>query len=365
MINVTKVFLPPLEEYTERLKKIWERNHVTNQGPFVLELEAKLREYLGAKHVLLINNGTVALQIAVKALDLKGEVITTPFSYVATTSSIAWEGCTPVFVDIDPVTLNINADLIEAAITEKTTAILPTHVYGIPCDVDKIKAIATKHGLKVIYDAAHAFAVKYKGQSLVNFGDVAMLSLHATKIFHTGEGGALVTNDDAIAHRIDYMRNFGHYGYEDFHGVGINGKVSEIHAAMGLSVLPYMDQIIGHRKWAIELYNSLLENTPLELIRKNMPEGVTDNYSYYPVLFPSEEVMLAAITDLKENSINARRYFYPSLNRLPYVNQAAMPVAEDISSRILCLPLSHEISEAEIRKVAAVVKQSVSAAKAV
>lgn len=363
MINVTKIFLPPLEEYTERLRRIWENNWVTNHGPFVNELEERMKEYFGVRHAFLINNGTVALQLAIKALDLKGEVITTPFSYAATTSSLAWEGCEPVFVDIDRNTLNIDAQLIEAAITEKTTAIMPTHVYGIPCDVERIRDIAQKYNLKVLYDAAHTFGVVHKGQALMKYGDVSMLSLHATKVFHTGEGGLLTTDDDAIAHRIAYMRNFGHNGPEEFYGVGVNGKVSEIHAAMGLSVLPYMDQVIAHRKMAAELYDSILEDTPLELVRKRMPAGATDNYAYYPVIFPSEEMVLAAMGDLEKKQVKARRYFYPSLNKLPYVKQVTMPVAEDISSRILCLPLSHEISEAEIRMIAGTVKENIAASK--
>ena len=234
MIPVTKSFLPPIEDYIEYLKQIWDSNQLTNNGPLVKELEQKLKEYFDVKHLFFVSNGTIAEQIAIKAADLKGDIITTPFSYVATTSSIVWEGCQPVFVDIDPQTLCMNPDLIEDAITEKTTGIIPTHVYGIPCDVEKIQEIAEKHSLKVIYDAAHTFGGKYKGKSIASYGDISFLSFHATKVFHTVEGGAIITNDDELAHKISYMRNFGHNGPEDFWGVGINGNNSEFHAAMGL-----------------------------------------------------------------------------------------------------------------------------------
>ena len=209
-INVTKSFLPPLQEFWQYIEGIWDRNQLTNNGPLVKLLEQRLQEYLGVKHLYFIANGTLALQIAIKALDLHSEIITTPFSYVATTSSILWEGCQPVFVDIDPETMCINPDLIEDAITSRTTAIMPTHVYGIPCKVTQIKSIAKKHGLKVIYDAAHAFGVKFLGSPLVTFGDISILSFHATKVFHTVEGGAIITDDNELAKKIQYMRNFGH-----------------------------------------------------------------------------------------------------------------------------------------------------------
>src|SRR5688572_25479009 len=234
MINVTKSFLPPIEEYVKYLEGIWERCHLTNHGPLVNELEEKLKTYLGVKNFFYLNNGTIAIQLAIKALDITGEVITTPFSYVATCSSIVWENAKPVFVDIDPGNFTIDATKIEAAITPRTSAILATHVYGIPCNVEEIDRIAKKHKLKVVYDAAHAFGVEYKGASLLNYGHISTLSFHATKLFHTVEGGGITTNDDELAHRIAYMRNFGHKGQEEFWGLGINGKSSEFHAAMGL-----------------------------------------------------------------------------------------------------------------------------------
>jgi dTDP-4-amino-4,6-dideoxygalactose transaminase len=280
-INVTKSYLPPLEEYVGYLRGIWERGHLTNAGPLVVELEQRLKDYLGVKHCFYVNNGTIALQIAIKALKLEGEVLTTPFSYVATTSSLVWEGCSPVFVDIDPVTLCIDPAKLEAAITPRTTAIMATHVYGNPCDVEAIAAIATRHGLRVIYDAAHAFGVEYKDQSVLNYGDISTLSFHATKLFHTVEGGAIITNDDEVAHRISYMRNFGHNGPEAFWGVGVNGKSSEFHAAMGLCVLPQVDNLVRRRREISERYDRILANTAI--VRPQLQPGTTRyTYSYYP-----------------------------------------------------------------------------------
>src|SRR5690242_2197737 len=248
MINVTKTFLPPQEEYNAILKRAWDKGWMTNRGELVKELEEKLKDYLGVKNIIATTNGTLPLQIAIKALGLKGEIITTPFSYVATTSSIVWEGCQPVFVDIDPGYLTIDENKIEAAITEKTSAILATHVFGNPCNIDAIDAIAKKHKLKVIYDAAHCFGVKYKGQSIFKYGDVSTCSFHATKLFHTGEGGAMFTNDEELHHKLFYHHNFGHKGQLDFYGLGINAKMSEMQAAMGLAILPYINEIIASRE---------------------------------------------------------------------------------------------------------------------
>jgi dTDP-4-amino-4,6-dideoxygalactose transaminase len=350
-IYVTQSFLPPIEEFEARIRGIWESGHLTNNGPNVLQLEKDLKEHLGVKHLFLVNNGTIAIQIAIKALGLMGEVITTPFSYVATVSSLVWEGCTPVFVDINETDFCIDAAKIESAITDKTTAILATHVYGHPCHVVEIERIANKHGLKVIYDAAHAFGVTVNGSSVLNHGDISTLSFHATKIFHTGEGGAIVTDNDELAHRIEYMRNFGHNGPEAFQGIGINGKASEFHAAMGLCVLPNMEKIANHRQQASELYTSLLsQNDTLYMIP--IAAGVDYNFAYYPVLFPSKEVLMRVISALQAEQIFPRRYFYPTLNTLPYVGQQQMPVAEAISIRILCLPLSAEITDADVKRVA-------------
>ena len=357
MITVTKSFLPPIEDYIEYLRKIWESNHLTNHGPLVNELEQKLKDYLGVKHLFFVSNGTIALQIAIKALDLKGEVITTPFSYVATTSSIIWEGCQPVFVDIDRQTLCIDADLIEAAITPNTTAILTTHVYGIPCAVERIRQIARKHRLKVIYDAAHTFGVQYNGRSLACFGDIATLSFHATKLFHTVEGGAIITEDETLAHRISYMRNFGHIGPDDFFGVGINAKNSEFHAAMGLCNLLHVEEIITARKQVCGWYDEVLEGSGL--IRPVLPDGTEYNYAYYPVLFSSEGDLIQARDRMNAEQIFARRYFYPSLNTLPFLNaRQHCPVSEDISSRVLCLPLYDSLEIKDVKHISGLIKSA-------
>jgi len=290
MINVTQTFLPPLEEYTAHLERIWKSKWLTNRGELVQELEVKLKNFLGVKHLLAVNNGTIALQIAIKALDLQGEIITTPFSYVATVSSIVWENCTPIFVDIDPTFLTIDETEIEASITERTSAILATHVYGNPCNVEKISEVAEKYNLKVIYDAAHCFGVKYKNESILNWGDVSTLSFHAAKLFHTGEGGGIVCRDEELAHKIFYHHNFGHRGEEEFWGLGVNAKISEINAAMGLALLPYIDEIVAKRKQICDLYDSQLENANVQKIK--LREKTDWNYSYYPILFSSEKCLL-------------------------------------------------------------------------
>jgi dTDP-4-amino-4,6-dideoxygalactose transaminase len=346
MILVTKPFMPPLEEYQECVQSIWQRQWLTNNGPFVNELELKLKEYLSLNHLLYLSNGTIALQIAIKALNLSGEIITTPFSYVATVSSIVWENCTPVFADIDESSLTIDPIEIEKKITDKTVAVLGTHVYGLPCDVDGIDAVAKKHNLKVIYDAAHAFGCLYKGKSLFSYGDISTTSFHATKLFHTIEGGAVITEDAVLLKKMAYMRNFGHDGPEKFFGIGINGKNSEFHAAMGLVNLKYVESIITKRKDHVDHYKSKLKN--LRVTYPVIPEELTYNYAYFPVIFNSEDQLLKSVERLQLSNISTRRYFYPSLNRLPYVNCEAVPVCEDISKRILCLPLYDSLSKEEI-----------------
>ena len=331
-IFVTQSFLPPFEEYHARLNDIWKSGHLTNHGGNVVELESKLRTHLSAEHLWAVSNGTLALQIAYKALDLKGEVITTPFSYVATVSSLVWENLTPVFADIEPDSFCIDPSKIEALITDKTSAIVATHVFGYPCDVKAIEVIAKKHGLKVIYDAAHAFGIKIDGTPIMDFGDVSTLSFHATKIFHSAEGGAVVANNEEVSHRLKYMRNFGHNGEEEFWGLGVNAKMSEIHAAMGNCMLPYMDEIISTRKTIADLYDGALKGND-KLYRYTVPPGIDYNYSYYPILFESEELLLRVKAKLNSQDIFPRRYFYPSLHKLPYLQEVSLPVAESISSR--------------------------------
>ncbi|GAA4268000.1 DegT/DnrJ/EryC1/StrS family aminotransferase [Hyunsoonleella aestuarii] len=355
MINVTKTFLPPQEEFNAILKQAWDKKWITNRGNLVLELEKKLKTYLSVPNIIATTNGTLPLQIAIKALKLKGEIITTPFSYVATSSSIVWEGCIPVFVDIHPDYLTIDETKIESAITENTSAIIATHVFGNPCHVDKIEAIAKKHQLKVIYDAAHSFGVTYKGNSIFNYGDISACSFHATKLFHTGEGGAMFCNNQELFNTLFYLHNFGHDGPEQFQGLGINAKMSELQAAMGLAVLPYMGKILDERKRVINVYQRELIFSKLKplIIRDN----TNWNYSYYPVVFETEKQLKAAILELNKNNIYPRRYFYPSLNNLPYLKKVDMPVSESIAQTILCLPLSHDLNEASILKICEILNE--------
>ena len=326
MINVTKTYLPPFEEYTAILKRAWDKVWITNNGELVQELEAKLKTYLGVENLLFTNNGTLPLQMALKALNITKEVITTPFSYVATTNAILWEGCQPVFVDIDPETFCIDASKIEAAITTNTQAILATHVYGIACDVETIEAIAKKHQLKVIYDAAHAFGCIYKGKSLLSYGDISTCSFHATKLFHTVEGGCIIANDKVIDRQLMLYRQFGH-DYDDYFSIGINGKNSEFHAAMGLCVLPQIENIIAKRKNITEEYDAALSAI---IQRPVMNKDLVYNYAYYPIILNSENQLLQVIENLKHTNISGRRYFYPSLNELPYLKKQPCPVSEDI-----------------------------------
>mgnify|MGYP001773385227 CR=1 FL=1 len=354
MLNVTQTFLPPIEEYTKLLNSVWESGWLTNRGKLVCELEQRLCEYLRVSNLLAVSNGTIALQLAIKAMGLRGEIITTPFSYVATVSSIVWENCIPVFVDIDPIHLTIDENKIEDAITNRTSAILATHVYGNPCNVDAIEDIASRKGLKVIYDAAHCFGVKYKGRSILERGDVSTLSFHATKLFHTGEGGAVVAANEDVRRAIFNHHNFGHNGPEEFFGLGINGKMSEINAAMGLAVLKYVDDIIARRRSVCETYDAALANRGVA--RLNLREGTEWNFSYYPVIFESEERLIKVRDEMNQKGIFPRRYFYPSLNRLPYLPYEKMPVAEDISRRVLCLPLSDSFTPADAQRVSEVIK---------
>lgn len=346
MIPVTKPFLPPKNEYIDYVNSIWKREWLTNQGPLVNELESQLKEFLGVNHLLFLGNGTIAIQLAIKALNLSGDVITTPYSYVATTSSIVWEGCKPIFVDIDENTFNINPAFIEAAITPNTSAILATHVFGNPCDVEAIDKIARKHNLKVIYDAAHAFGVKVNGKSVLEYGDVSTTSFHATKLFHTTEGGAVVTKDPSLLRKMALMKSFGHISPIAFEGVGINGKNSEFHAAMGLCNLKYINAILDKRKQQFEYYNQRLEG--LKVKRQEIHYKSIYNFAYYPIVFDDEEILIKSIEALQSYQIMPRRYFYPSLNNLPYIEEKKhCPVSETVAAGSLCLPLYHTLSKEE------------------
>ena len=353
MINVTKSFLPPQEEYQKYLSDIWYNSWLTNHGPMVQELEKKLKEYLGVEHLLYMSNGTIAIQIAIQALELKGEVITTPFSYVATTTSVLWEGCTPVFADIDSKSFCLDPEEIEKRITPATTAILATHLYGHACDIKKIEKIALKYNLKVIYDGAHAFDVKVDGSSIFNYGDVSTISFHATKLFHTIEGGAVITKDKKLAEKMLLYRSFGHIG-DDYYSIGINGKNSEFHAAMGLCNLPYVAAIIDNRKKRVQLYHDLFKNSKITFPEITVEQSL--NYAYFPVVFENEETLLKVRSALLENGVSTRRYFYPSLNNLSYLTEKySCPVSENISKRVLCLPLYYDLDVFDVERICKII----------
>ncbi len=350
MIPVTKPFLPPIEDFQKYLDGIWKRQWLTNMGPLASQLEMELKDHLGVNHLLFLTNGTVALQMAIKALEIEGEIITTPFSFVATTSTIVWEGCKPVFVDIDPKTLCIDANKIEEAITENTKAILATHVYGNPCDVYKIDEIAKKHNLKVIYDGAHAFGVKLNGVSIFDFGDISTCSLHATKLYHSTEGGLAITKDPKLLKKLAYIRNFGISGYDTFAELGINGKNSEMHAAMGLANLSYIQPIHEKRKALALVYDKWLKG--VKAIKPVWHNNANENYAYYPIVLESEELLLKLKTELDKYEIFTRRYFYPSLaTALPYIDKKELPITDDIAKRVLCLPFYYDLTEEEVEYI--------------
>jgi dTDP-4-amino-4,6-dideoxygalactose transaminase len=326
---------------------------LTNRGELTLELEDKIKQKYTTSNLIITNNGTIPLQIALKLLGNQGEIITTPFSYVATTSAILWENCTPVFVDIHPEYLSIDETKIEAAITPKTTAILATHVFGNPCHVEAIESMAKKHNLAVIYDAAHCFGVTYNGISIFNFGDVSTCSFHATKIFHTGEGGAMFCKDENLFQKLFYSHNFGHNGPLEFHGLGINAKISELQSARGLAVLDELDFIFSERKKVVDFYLNNLDFTQISTMK--IRENTQWNYSYFPVIFNSEEELLRVQKQLNAADIFPRRYFYPSLNTIDFVKGEAMPISESIASKILCLPLYVGLEKQDLEKITTII----------
>lgn len=356
-IYVTKSFLPPLSEYMEYLEKIWQSSQLTNQGICVRELEDQMRVFLEVDNFHYLSNGTIALQLALSSLNITGgEIITTPFSYVATLSSLLWERCTPVFVDIEPNRFCIDPTKIEEAITERTCAIMPVHVFGYACDVEVIDEIAKRHSLKVIYDGAHAFGCRYKGKSLLSYGDITTCSFHATKLFHTIEGGACIVRDKEVSDLLELKKRFGHSG--DLHLLlGINAKASEMHAAMGLLNFRYLERIIERRKMISELYDALLFDN---IVRSKVQAGLEYNYAYYPVLFDSEEILLNVCFALNKENIFPRRYFYPSLNTLSYLPEKIhCPVSESVSSRIICLPLYPDMEHEHVEKIAEIINLNI------
>lgn len=361
MIPVTKPYLPSREKLNEYIDGIYEREWLTNNGPLVQELTKRLEDYLGVENLLLVSNGTLALQIAYRALGIhepvdgkSAEAITTPFTFVATASSLKWEGIKPVFADIDPDTWCLAPENIEAQITPQTRAVVPVHVFGNACDVEAIDSIAKKHNLKVIYDAAHAFGVDYKGNSLLNYGDAATLSFHATKLFHTGEGGAIIFKRKEDLERAKQLISFGIVAPDSIDELGINAKMNEIQAAMGLCVLDEMEKNNNARKIVWDTYEQALSG---HLTLQKRDSSVKYNNAYFPVVFKDEKETIQIFSSLRDNNIIARRYFYPSLDSVNYLdNGAYQSVSQNIASRIICLPLYSSLSSAEQNKVISILR---------
>jgi dTDP-4-amino-4,6-dideoxygalactose transaminase len=357
MVNVTKTFVPNKSKYKEYVDEILESGWFTNNGKFVQQLENRLKEYLGVKNVVLVSNGTLALQIAYRALEIKGKAITTPFTFVATTSSLVWEGIEPVFADIDSNDYCIDPEKIEKLITKDTSAIVPVHVFGNACDVESIDRIAKKHNLKVIYDAAHAFDVKFKGESILNFGDISTLSFHSTKIFHTIEGGAIIINDDEIYKKVKLLINFGISGPDVIEELGINSKMNEFQAAMGLCVLDEIECIKNKRK---EVYEHYMKNLSGKLKFQHLNPNIDWNYSYFPVEFKDEDELLEVRKRLNEKNIFPRRYFYPSLETLNYIKKTYLVEnSSSLAKRILCLPFYDSIGTESVDEIIHIVNSVV------
>lgn len=354
MIPVTKPYLPDIKKYQKYISDIYERNWLTNDGPLVQELERRLKEYLNVPYLLYVSNGTIALQLAIKALELKDEIITTPFSYVATSSSILWENCTPIYADIDQNTFNISPENIKSKITKKTMAILATHCFGNSCDINALEKIAKENKLKVIYDAAHAFGSTYKNKSLLEYGDISCCSLHATKLMHSIEGGIVICQTEEIFKKLFYLRNFGHDGPYKYNGYGINAKNSEFHAAMGLCVLEDINLILNDKKRIFTTYKQEIQSAAFQKINKNC----TSNYSYVPVLTKSERDLGVIKNNLKASGIEVRRYFYPSLNEL-YGDEQICPHSKNIAKRILCLPTYFGLTDVSIKKICKIINDSI------
>jgi len=363
-IYVTEPSLPPLKEFISYLEKIWENKWLTNNGEFHQKFERELAEYLGVKYISLFCNGMIALQIALQALKVTGEVITTPYTFAATTHSIYWNRCTPVFCDINENDFNIDPELIESLITPDTTAIMPVHVYGNPCDNDKLQRICDTYGLKLIYDAAHAFGVKKDGKTILNWGDISMLSFHATKCFNTFEGGALITNDLKVKNRIDYLKNFGFADETVVVAPGTNGKMNEFSAALGVLQLKHVEENITKRKKIYEFYLRGLSSVNGITLSKVLP-NISYNYSYFPILVDSEKYGMdreELYQKFRSNNIFVRRYFYPltsqfpTYRHLPSAERSKLSIAEKITEQILCLPIHLGLKSDELNKIISVIK---------
>lgn len=363
-IYVTQPYLPPLEEFTPFLQEVWNNKILTNCGPFHQQLERALCDYLGVDHIALFSNGTLGLVTALQALRISGEVITTPYSFVATAHSLLWNGLKPIFVDIDPVTFNLDPRKIEAAITPHTTAIMPVHCYGTPCDVEAIQKIADIYNLRVIYDAAHAFAVKYQGNSVLQHGDLSVLSFHATKVFNTFEGGAIVCPDARTKQRIDHLKNFGFVDETTVVAPGINGKMSEINAAFGMLQLKHVDAALQRRAAIAEIYNTALADVPGISCRPGFANTVP-NHSYFPVMVEADYPISrdALYLHLKERNIYARRYFFPLISDfpmyrgLPSAARTNLPVATSVAERVLCLPIYPALTDEDVQRVVTAIRE--------
>ena len=365
-IYVTKPVMPSLEEFAERIKPVFESGILTNAGPLSIQLEKSLSEYLGVDDCALFCSGTTALQLAIRSYRLSGEIITTPFTFPATVHVIAWNQITPVFCDIDPDTYNIDVRQIEKLITTKTTAILPVHVYGVPCDVEAIDSVAKRHGLKVIYDAAPAFGVRYKDSSLGNFGDVSMFSFHGTKIFTTFEGGALTSSDSYFMERVRFLRNFGIVSETEVISLGINGKINEMQCAFGLTILDLIQDEIQNRKRLYNNYLNGLKSLPGIYFQK-IPEDVKYNYQYFPIRINKEEFGLdrnELLTVLNAENVYPRKYYYPLCSQYPiyrdrtFSNDNNLPVATRVSNTVLCLPLYGKLGAEAVDRIIEIINQS-------
>ena len=363
-IYVTQPALPPFDEFVEYLRQIWGNKILTNNGPFHKQLEQELAEYLGVKYISLFSNGTLALMTALQTLRITGEVITTPFSFVATTHSLWWNNIKPVFADIEPEYFNLDPEKVEAAITPQTTAIMPVHVYGNPCRLDRFQQIADTYGLKLIYDAAHSFSVKVKGESILNFGDLSVLSFHATKVFNTIEGGAIICHDEKTKHRIDFLKNFGFADETTVIAPGINAKMNEVQAAYGILQLKYIDENITKRKIIADLYRKNLSNILGLNFLKDI-DGINHSYSYFPILVDASmygKTRDELYEELKRNNIFGRRYFYPLISQFPTYRglQSAkpenVPIAEKIAQQVICLPIYPELAEDMVQSICRIIR---------
>jgi len=363
-IYISKPYLPPLDEYIKYLESIWNSKQLTNNGPFHKEFEEELCDYLGVKYISLFSNATIALLIAIRVLELKGEIITTPYSFVATSHAVKWNNIDPVFIDVEPNTCNLNPYLIERAITDKTSAILPVHVYGNPCNVEKIGRIAERNNLKIIYDAAHAFGTQIGEDSILKFGDLSVLSFHATKLFNTFEGGAIVSHSSEMKRKIDDLKNFGFQDQTTVEGIGINGKMNEVQAALGILQLKYIDQIIEKRKIITEIYRAGLKKVN-GIFFLDFMNNVRYNYAYFPIFIKESEYGISrdeVFEKLAYNNIYARRYFYPLISQfssykdMPSSKLDNLTVANNISNDVICLPIYPDLDTADVERIIEILK---------